>query len=138
MTISKQLEYCKKCENQKFDKNKGIVCVLTNEKPNFKDKCPDYKELESVKKYSAYKKDTKKVRYPALELIANLLSIFGWIVGIITIAVVIFSFTSEPVNVISSVILLISGIFIAILNIALSELIKVFINIEENTRKYSN
>jgi hypothetical protein len=35
-------EICLSCRNKKFDLQKGLLCYLTNEKPNFETSCPDY------------------------------------------------------------------------------------------------
>ncbi len=40
--MSYQLEFCKKCVNKSFSSAQGVVCGLTNEKPTFLTKCPDY------------------------------------------------------------------------------------------------
>jgi Domain of unknown function (DUF4328) len=37
-----KIEVCKKCSNKKLDRDKGLVCRLTNEKPTFENTCPDY------------------------------------------------------------------------------------------------
>lgn len=38
---------CDKCVNKKFNLQEGILCGLTNEKPNFIDHCPDFVQIES-------------------------------------------------------------------------------------------
>ena len=48
MTREEQLVFCKKCQNRKFDMQKGIICGLTMEKATFQDQCPDFKLDESV------------------------------------------------------------------------------------------
>lgn len=42
MTLEERLNYCKICTKRKMDFQTGIVCSLTNEKPAFEDKCPDF------------------------------------------------------------------------------------------------
>lgn len=42
LSTKEQLEFCKKCEKRASDLKVGIVCSLTNEKPNFGASCPDY------------------------------------------------------------------------------------------------
>jgi hypothetical protein len=42
MTLDEQLKLCRVCELRKFDVNVGVVCSLTNAKPNF-DRCPTFK-----------------------------------------------------------------------------------------------
>jgi predicted nucleic acid-binding Zn ribbon protein len=43
-----KIETCKKCSNQKFDRNQGIVCGLTGNKPTFEETCPDYKPTQTA------------------------------------------------------------------------------------------
>jgi len=134
MNRTKQLEFCKICENQKFDTHKGIICSLTNDKADFIGTCPSFKEKPEMKKYNEYKSQSETIRYPALNLVISVFQIFGWVVGIVTIGIVIYSFMINP-NIIYTAILLVSGLFISIINIAISEIIKVIIDIEKNTRK---
>jgi len=42
------LTFCTECLNRKFNINKGIICSLMNNIPNFKGSCPDYKEDHEV------------------------------------------------------------------------------------------
>lgn len=58
MTLLERLESCKICENKKFDPNRGIVCGLTNEKPDFENTCPSF---QLSKKYAAQEKVTKRI-----------------------------------------------------------------------------
>lgn len=37
-----KIEVCKKCVNRKFDRDRGIVCGLNNEKPSFENSCPSF------------------------------------------------------------------------------------------------
>lgn len=75
--MNKQIEICKTCKNQKFDFKTGIICGLTNQKPNFTDKCPDF---ISNKKQQIYfnlseenlnflKKELQKIQTPTLSKI---------------------------------------------------------------------
>ena len=49
-----QLEYCKKCVNKDFDFNRGTICKLTNDKPNFNLSCPSFvlDEMQPKTSYS--------------------------------------------------------------------------------------
>lgn len=42
ITRQEQLEFCKVCENQEFDKNYGIICKLTNKKATFDFECESF------------------------------------------------------------------------------------------------
>ena len=54
MILEERLEFCKICQNRKVDFKTGLVCSLTNEKPEFEDTCKDFvkdeKEAERVLK----------------------------------------------------------------------------------------
>lgn len=42
LTSQEQLEFCKKCKKRTFNSSIGIVCSITNAKPNFTSSCKDY------------------------------------------------------------------------------------------------
>lgn len=44
----KKIEVCKKCSNRKFDREKGIVCGLTNLKPAFEQTCPSFEQDQNI------------------------------------------------------------------------------------------
>jgi hypothetical protein len=46
MTLKERLEFCTICENRKVDFKTGLVCNLTNEKPNFENNCEFFKKDE--------------------------------------------------------------------------------------------
>ena len=65
-----QLEFCKKCVNQKFDLHHGIICNLTNQKADFEENCENFivddskvQEVDSIKTPEKTRK-TKRVRIP--------------------------------------------------------------------------
>ncbi|MBL3656285.1 hypothetical protein [Fulvivirga sediminis] len=43
MDIHERLKYCKICSNRAYN-NYGVVCKLTNDKPQFKNRCPYFIE----------------------------------------------------------------------------------------------
>lgn len=43
-----KLDYCKNCKNKTFNVDKGILCGLTNEKPDFEGTCPDYNPVAEL------------------------------------------------------------------------------------------
>ena len=43
LTALEKLDFCKKCENRSSDLKLGIVCSLTNAKPDFVESCKDFK-----------------------------------------------------------------------------------------------
>jgi hypothetical protein len=51
MTLEERFKICKTCDNRKVDYEKGVVCQLTNEKPDFEETCVDYKDIPSSQSY---------------------------------------------------------------------------------------
>ena len=49
MTLDQQLAFCKKCTNRKMDFQQGILCNLTDRKPDFADECPNFNLDKHVK-----------------------------------------------------------------------------------------
>lgn len=45
---------CKKCKKRKFELNQGIVCQLTNQKPNYADNCLDFENDDSIIEYQGH------------------------------------------------------------------------------------
>lgn len=48
MTREEHLKFCKVCINRKTDRDKGLICRLTNEIANFEEHCPNFEIDESV------------------------------------------------------------------------------------------
>jgi len=42
MELKQKLIFCKQCQHKKLDTQVGIVCGLTNNKPDFEETCPSY------------------------------------------------------------------------------------------------
>jgi len=42
MTTEEKLKICKICQNKSFSNEKGLICGLTNEKPDFENECPHF------------------------------------------------------------------------------------------------
>lgn len=72
------IEICRKCEKRKFELKQGIVCGLTNEKPNFVDSCPEFIKDDSVQEYKGLELRPNEQR-------AKVLLSFIWIVLIVEI-----------------------------------------------------
>ncbi len=43
-----KINICKTCTNKKFDRDRGIVCGLTDQKPTFENSCSDYNANEAA------------------------------------------------------------------------------------------
>lgn len=75
-------------------------------------------------------------RYPALRTIAGIYSVFAWIIGIVAVIIAIYSYSqNEKAGLIVAIPTIVVGALIVLGLLAASESIKVFIDIEENTRK---
>jgi len=88
-------------------------------------------------------KETFEKRYPASRTIAGVISFIAWTVAVITVIIAFIGFSNLPSNsggmeIIIPLGTLIIGAFFFIILLSQSEMIKVFIDIEENTRKYSD
>ena len=53
MTLQERMEFCTICENRKTNINIGLTCGLTNEKPEFVEKCKSFKKdiIEAERKF---------------------------------------------------------------------------------------
>lgn len=77
-------------------------------------------------------------KYPALRIIAGLLKAVGWLIGIA--GFIYFLFKLEPVfegDSFLPLIIFIAGLISMLWMLAASEIIKVFIDIEYNTRRFA-
>ncbi|NUM32670.1 MAG: hypothetical protein HUU47_10165 [Bacteroidetes bacterium] len=76
-------------------------------------------------------------RYPALRTIAGIYYAFAWIIGIVAVIIVFISWSKgdETGKLMIAIPTLVVGALIVLGLLATSESIKVFIDIEENTRK---
>ena len=72
------IDLCKKCRKRKFDLKQGIICGLTNEKPNFVENCPEFEKDDSVKEYKGLDLKSNEER-------SKILISFIWIVLILEI-----------------------------------------------------
>jgi len=73
-----------------------------------------------------------RYRYPALRTIAVVYMVLAWVIGVVTV-IALFYFISEE-NIVQGVISIIAGGLLALGLAAISEIIKVFLDIEYNTR----
>jgi len=98
-------------------------------KRKFKNETSDEYQVEEPKRIVEKK-------YPVLRTIAVIYSVFAWIIGIVAVIIAIY-FYSQNQNMGLTIGLpsLVVGALIVIGLLAISEFIKVFIDIEENTRK---
>lgn len=63
MDLKQRLVFCKKCENKKYGST-GIICSLTDRKPDFNNKCNDFildeKQAQKIATRSEYANHEEK------------------------------------------------------------------------------
>jgi hypothetical protein len=75
-------------------------------------------------------------KYPALRTIAGIYSVFAWIIGIVAVIIAIYFYSqNQTMGLTIGIPSLVVGALLVLGLLAVSESIKVFIDIEENTRK---
>ncbi len=73
-----KIDVCKKCKKKKLDLKQGILCGLTNEKPNFEKSCPNFDNDEAIK-------ELKDISLKPNEQRSKIVLSFIWIVLILEI-----------------------------------------------------
>ena len=61
MNRQEHLEFCRVCNNHKYDSGKGIICQLTNEIADFDPKCDSFEENEQLKEQRIEKKEKNEL-----------------------------------------------------------------------------
>ncbi|MBU2994984.1 hypothetical protein KO500_00995 [Cellulophaga baltica] len=91
MDIQERLAYCKKCDKRTFDHNTGIICSLSQRKPDFISKCNDFIiDPKEASKIAAKSYATQSVPQEESG------GISGWgILGIILIVIKLFIYLSR-------------------------------------------
>jgi len=94
--------------------------------------------IESSQSQSNNEKNTTRYRYPALRAIAGVYMVLAWIIGIAAIITTFYFFSKngDSMQLFGMVSLIVGGL-LALGLAAISESIKVFLDIEYNTRKAS-
>ncbi len=73
-------------------------------------------------------------KYPALKFISGVFRLIAWIIAIITVIAAVYLITQGDLGIVSALGVLVGGGILFIIHLAIAELIKVFIDIEYNTR----
>lgn len=125
---------CKKCNEENEDSFE--ICWNCGHDSGIKQTDKQFSEniTQEKKDDQTDKPLIKKPKYPALIILSNISKIFAWIALIISIILSIIQIVTV-LTIINVIITLISGIAIFIMFLGASELIKLFIDIEKNTRK---
>ena len=77
--------------------------------------------------------------YPALRTISNILGVSGWVIAIIGVIASLYIFGYEGLDgTVTGILILVGTVFLTLSFLAYSELIKLLIDIEKNTRSTSN
>lgn len=92
--------------------------------------------IDDSKSQSNTEQNSNRYRYPALRTISGVYMVLAWIIGIAAI-ITTFYFLSEDRMKIFGLVSLVVGGLLALGLAAISESIKVFLDIEYNTRKTS-
>jgi hypothetical protein len=101
MTTTERMQFCTICKNRKTDFKIGLTCSLTNEKPDFNDKCESFiKDQDEAERKLTQKLDAagnsksqngslkpkRNIRYGILVLIFGLfIFLVHMIVGVVII-----------------------------------------------------
>lgn len=93
MTSKERLEYCTICENRIVDFKNGLVCSLTNQKPNFENICDfftkDEKEAERKLKMKLDAAGTSRSQNGSLNPVKNInYGVFLTISGILVLLLI--------------------------------------------------
>jgi hypothetical protein len=73
-------------------------------------------------------------KYPALRFISGVFRLLAWIIAITALIAMIYLITQGDLGIVSALGVLVGGGILFIIHLAIAELIKVFIDIEYNTR----
>ncbi|MBE2281427.1 MAG: hypothetical protein IAE91_13635 [Ignavibacteriaceae bacterium] len=90
--------------------------------------------IDDSKSQNRNEQNTNSYRYPALRTIATVYMVFAWIIGIAAISTALYHFFVGRMIIFGLISLLVGGL-LALGLAAISESIKVFLDIEYNTRK---
>lgn len=94
----------------------------------------DLNEIETTNQPLSFSSE----KYPALRTIASLYTAFAWIVGIVALIIAIYFGTKSEGGLLIALQTVVIGTLIVLGVLAVSELIKVVIDIEFNTRQSAN
>lgn len=90
--------------------------------------------LRITQELNKLQSDVSSVKYSALRFISKVFRIFAWIIAIADVLAIMYVLTLRELGIVIALGLLVGGGILCIIHLALSELIKVFIDIEYNTR----
>jgi len=78
-------------------------------------------------------------KYPALLTISKIMNILGWVIAAIGVIISVYIFRHDgPGGIVTAILILIGTVFLTLSFLAYSELIKLLIDMERNTRNSSN
>lgn len=92
--------------------------------------------IESSQSQSNNENNITRYRYPALRTIAGIYMVLAWLIGIAAIITTFYFLSQNRMQIFGLVSLIVGGL-LALGLAAISESIKVFLDIEYNTRKAS-
>lgn len=137
--LKKQNEFCAKNSYDNIDtflndylkENSDI-----SKEESFDKEATSQKEVETKKVINnSVQSSENYYKYPALRTISAVYKIFAWVIGIVTLMIVIIALDKGDIGITISLISIVIGGLFVLGVLAVSESIKVFIDIEHNTRQ---
>ncbi|HEY9170089.1 MAG TPA: hypothetical protein VIN72_11420 [Lutibacter sp.] len=108
---------------------------ISNEESFVKEATPQ-REVETKKVLNnSVQSSENYYKYPALRTISAVYKVFAWVIGIVTLMIAIMALDKGDMGITISLISIVIGGLIVLGVLAVSESIKVFIDIEHNTRQ---
>jgi hypothetical protein len=111
MTILERLEFCTICDNRKIDLKVGLICKLSNKKPDFENKCEtfskDSNEAERKLKLKLDAAGNSRTQDGSLKPKRNI--IYGILLLVIGIIIFLFSIVIGGIIIITGISFIIKG-----------------------------
>ena len=79
MNRDDRLQFCRRCQHQHFDREKGLLCGLTMQAADFEDSCPDFVEKKEKPGGSAPLGSEKEVNFFWFAMVIYIIGIFPFI-----------------------------------------------------------
>jgi hypothetical protein len=112
MTLKERLEFCSICEKRHIDLKTGLVCNLTNEKPNFENICADFIKdaKEAERKLTQKLKATGNARAQNGSLNPKRNKLWGLLVLILGLVAIVFSLVIGGIMIFTGISFIVKGI----------------------------
>jgi len=97
----------------------------------------DIDNTENQDKSNQNMSNSTQNKYPALRIISGIFKVLGWIIALISVISTFYFLSEEDGIQFLAIASILGGGILTLSFLSISEIIKVFIDIEENTRKAS-